>query len=109
MQNCDFTHRAISPLFDNIGIQCVIPKLVAFTVSQSIFPILKLGFFFVDTKRSGILELDNKNKVVAFLEKPDPSTTSSRWAVSDWTDLLQACTTVDGMVLPYTYATQTQL
>ncbi|XP_028398932.1 uncharacterized protein LOC114522436 isoform X2 [Dendronephthya gigantea] len=33
-----------------------------------------------DTKRSGILELDKENKVVAFLEKPDPDSTSSRWA-----------------------------
>ena len=33
-----------------------------------------------DIKRSGILELDNENKVIAFLEKPDPTTTSSRWA-----------------------------
>ena len=39
--------------------------------------------FTLDTKKSGIVELDNENKVVAFLEKPDPTTTSSRWAVSN--------------------------
>jgi dTDP-glucose pyrophosphorylase len=40
-------------------------------------------YFTLDTKKSGIVELDNENKVVAFLEKPDPTTTSSRWAVSN--------------------------
>ena len=39
---------------------------------------------YIDTSRSGILELDNERKVVSFLEKPDPSSTLSRWAVSQY-------------------------
>lgn len=58
---------------------------------------------FTDTKRAGILELDAKNRVVAFLEKPHSSETSSRWAVSRNCLRLQAIVNYHWNVTPYCY------